>query len=158
MYTHLCWCECSFLADVCLCRNCADDWCRVGGNGGVSMRKRSVMKDILSEIRCDNWACSTFDLYREAFEKSNTEYTVEDKAIALYLYEHRHRYGDHIPTQARMSEFSLESMVADYAKPFFLHKIWPYQHPVRWVPLMANVKQYYPELWTNPTDNTPSTR
>ena len=32
-------------------------WCQVAGNGGLSMRKRRAMEDLVRELRCTDWEC-----------------------------------------------------------------------------------------------------
>ena len=110
------------------------------------MRKRSVLTDLISEIRCDEWSCARFDIFREATTKGQW-WDVEDTAVAKYFLTHHQKYRERISPQTRMGEFSLEHMEVPSANPFFVHKVWNYQHQQRWLPLLAHAKQYYPELW-----------
>ena len=110
------------------------------------MRKRSIMKSVLAEIRCDRWACDLFDVYIEGNKRTSMQ-QAEDTALSFFLHAHLKRLQGHIPPQTRMAEFSLEHLQVPSANPFFVHKVWNYQPQQRWLPLLAHAKRYYPELW-----------
>lgn len=40
---------------------CTDPWCMVGGNGGASFRRRSIMMDLTRHIGCTEWECNWVD-------------------------------------------------------------------------------------------------
>ena len=60
---------CAIVAQVYLgapwnwCNKGIGDWCTMGGNGGLSYRRRSVMLDLTREIGCTDWRCDWVDLY-----------------------------------------------------------------------------------------------
>lgn len=130
---------------------CTDPWCRVGGNGGLSLRKRSVMLDLLQEVRCNDWSCKRVDMFHEYYTQQEFPMKhVEDSLLAYQLYDHAYKYTagvSQLATPEIAAWFSMESLDFPAADPFFAHKIWAYLPSVRYGPLMAHVKQYYPELW-----------
>jgi hypothetical protein len=112
----------------------------------VSLRKRSVMREILTEVRCREWDCTRHDIFRDMEVNQDSWWRTEDTFVAKMIHKHSHHFRDHLPNQRQSAEFSLEHMVQDEAQPFFVHKAWLYQAQTRWVPLLAHVRQYYPEL------------
>ena len=123
--------------------SCNGAWCRVGGNGGVSIRKRSVMESIQTEIRCDLDQCQQFDLFHQPASNRYID-TVEDTVISIQLDRHRKRlFGHLIPSPQQMQEFSAENLVLPSANPFFFHKAWLYQEKHVWLPKLARVKRFY---------------
>ena len=70
--------------------------------------------------------------------------------FSYQLYDHAYKLSagvSQLPTQATSAWFSLEAMDFAEADPYFIHKIWNYLSHMRYGPLMAHSKQYYPELW-----------
>ena len=123
-------------------RWCAEQWCRYGGNGGASLRRKDVMLDVIQEIQCStNYSCASVDLYRE------TEYTVgdnfnqEDMFLAKQLFSRRLAYENLIPSHLEHLQFAVETMY--YENPVWLHKPWPYLHPVNVIELMAKAFTHY---------------
>lgn len=71
----VCFCSLSVLRPRCQvylgapwnwCNKGIGDWCFMGGNGGTSYRRRSVMLDLTREIGCTDWRCDWVDLYPQA--------------------------------------------------------------------------------------------
>ena len=123
-----------------------DQWCKLGGNGGVSMRKRSFMLDVTTELRCGDWECHRHDLFRDMESNPDAWWRTEDTYVAKVLYTHQHRWQGRLPNQEQSGVFSQEHLQLPVTiSPFFVHKIWRYQDESRWLPLLAHVKQYYPD-------------
>lgn len=133
---------------------CHDDWCKWGGNGGASLRKRSVMRDVCSELRCGDWECHRHDLFRDMDRHGDAWWRTEDTFVAKVLHQHQHRWRGRLPDQRQSAEFAQEHLQVDDVSPFFVHKIWNYQPQSRWLPIIAHVKQYC--QGTNNTRNSHS--
>ena len=104
------------------------------------------MRDVISELRCGDWECHRHDLFRDQEHNPDGWWRTEDTYVAKVLHLHRHRWEGHLPNQRESGEFSLEHLEIPDVHPFFVHKIWLYQPQHRWLPLLAHVRQYYPEL------------
>lgn len=121
---------------------CTDyEWCRYGGNGGISIRKRSVMLDLIRELVCDKLQCH----YIDYFNSDNNEYKIEDVFLAYRFYQYRSKYQSLIAPVIDLAKFSIESYDLDSnINPYFIHAIWRWNIPKsRWIKLLANVKKYY---------------
>lgn len=131
------------------CNDGHGERCRMGGNGGMSYRQRSVMLDFTREITCTDWRCDWSDLYT-AQQDADDWYRVEDMNFAQKISEHKHKYAGRIATQAQANEFCQETLEGPddlQLNPWFVHKIWMYITHKKYIPIMSRVKQFYPELW-----------
>lgn len=132
---------------------CDAAWCRVGGNGGVSMRKRTAMLDLSQEMRCDDWQCKPICMYEHFSVQQEIKMKhVEDTMFAWQLHDHAYKYTagvSQLPTPDISAWFALEGHDVPGASPYFIHKVWNYMSHLRYGPLMAHTKQYYPEVDTH---------
>ena len=130
---------------------CKESWCRPGGNGGLSMRKRSVMLDLASEYHCSSWECHPVSMFVEASKQDEIRMKhVEDTFFSYQLHDHAYKYNQgrsQLATPEIAASFALESQDFAEVNPYFAHKIWQYMPVRRWAPLISRVMQYYPELW-----------
>lgn len=131
------------------CNKGIGDWCLMGGNGGLSYRRRSVMLDLTREIACTDWTCYWVDIYPQAQHGKDEWLKTEDTYFARKLHERRHKYAGRIASPEQASEFCMESIPGPDSQeinPWFAHKIWAYISGARYIPILSRVKQYYPEL------------
>lgn len=122
----------------------------MGGNGGLSYRRRSAMLDVTREIGCTDWTCYWVDLYPQGQHSQEEWLKTEDTFIARKLHDRRHKYQGRLASPEQMSAFCMESLAApegQEASPWFAHKIWAFLDGAKYTPLLSRVKQYYPELW-----------
>lgn len=130
---------------------CKEDWCRVAGNGGLSMRKRSVMLDLTREVRCTHWECHWIEMFEFFSHQQTIKWKhVEDTFFAYQLYDHAYKFApgvSQLATPEQHAWFSLEGKDFPGVEPWFVHKVWNYMPHTRYGPLMAHTMQYYPELW-----------
>lgn len=131
-------------------------WCHHGGNGGLSARSRTAMVDLVRELRCTDWECHWVEMFAEgAQQQANKWLHVEDTFLAHQLEAHRYKYdGNTTGTPSRLADmerdaawFALEERDYPQVHPWFLHKFWEYHSHLRWAPMIAHTRQYYPEVW-----------
>ena len=80
-------------------------WCRVG-SGGLSLRKKSAMLDVIDSCNTNYWLCDHEDIFYSA---------------AMHLSPDRY----FLPSPARAAEFSVEQVF--HPNPVALHQAWKYQ-------------------------------
>ena len=123
-------------------RECRGDWCRWGGNGGASFRRKSIMKEMIERpdfIECGDRVC-----YRYSFFKENR--LNEDEWFAHRFHGLRPKYDDRLPLNPEnMAGFSIESLDYRNVTPYFVHKPWWYLQQERIAEILAVPLQYYPE-------------
>lgn len=180
---------------------CKEEWCQLGGTAGASMRKRSVMSVVGSEVLCADWECVRQDIFGGSSAPTDGDadaWKGEETFVAKMVHRHQARWKGLLPgpkenaafaqsqvqvddvevrsgaglaalggsdsSAAQLSShlliltvvfasrcclgtrlFSLSPLLS-LRQPFFVHKIWDFQPESRWLPLVAHVKQYYPEI------------
>lgn len=119
-------------------------FCEYGGNGGFSMRKSSVMKQIASHLQCEHEDCRIENGFLK-YDKHTNEGDHEDGYIQKALYRHRTMFGSRIPTPATAMEWSWESRLPESRSPdpFMTHAMWVYYGEHEWIKLIARARQYY---------------
>ena len=121
---------------------CDANWCRAGGNGGCSYRRRSSMLEMVNALplRCGERHCSEEAPFASA--QSN-----EDLLITEQVWK-QHELGRwNIPGDTReMARFSVEGLDFPGIHPFFMHAAWKFlTDESRVEELFSHVWQYYPE-------------
>ncbi|CAF1580778.1 unnamed protein product, partial [Didymodactylos carnosus] len=121
-------------------------------NGGMTFRKRSVMMDLISKIKCDSNGKQQDHCYRtDLFLTHDHSYSSEDWFIALQISQ-REYYRRQFPSQIMLAQFAIEHgdplflpqaqsdtqyNFQNRTLPFFLHQLWGKRK--YWMPLLAQV-------------------
>jgi hypothetical protein len=125
------------------------------GNGGVTLRRRSVMLQIIREIVCSRWQCKIEDLYQHhQTSPSNNQFTrEEDTWLAWRVHAMREQYPFRLPPRPVLFDFSAETMAGP--DPVFLHKTWEYVNATAMLRLTASVQEWYWPDWESDFKHDP---
>jgi hypothetical protein len=125
---------------------CKEEWCLYGGGGGVSVRKASMMREVIAELRCSSESaqCERFDLFREQETNPDEQWKAEDTFLAHRIHAQRSRFTGRLANQVESSQFAQETDLAGArGDPFFLQKAWMFQKQEKYLPMIARVKEVY---------------
>lgn len=116
---------------------CNSRWCKYGGNGGVSYRRRDVMIELLQSKK-SSIDCST----KRCVESSTYDDGQEDMYISRELFKQRPKYDSvSLLDEKQKAMFAVETIDSEH--PFFQHQSWRYLGNERSAQHLAYSLQYY---------------
>ena len=126
-------------------RWCGEEWCRAGGNGGCSYRRRSTMLEAVATapLRCTARHCEDTAPYLSFDEDDYEDVYLSHRLLQMQKEGHNLSL---MLDQHDMARFAIESIDFPDLVPFFLHNSWTYgSNLTRLEELIAHAFPYYPE-------------
>ena len=116
-----------------------DSYCWLGGNGGVSIRRKSTMKRLLTELICTSNSCHYEDVYK--YHNNSPDKNAYCNEEDTYLAYKMHKDGAKLANRTEIFKFSAETLY--HPDPIFLHATWKYLDAAMILQLLYSVKEYY---------------
>jgi hypothetical protein len=94
---------------------CKEEWCQLGGAAGATMRKRSVMSVVGSEVHCADWECSRQDLFGSPAptDADADAWKGEETFVAKMVHRHQARWKGLLPGPKENAAFAQSQVQVD---------------------------------------------